>query len=457
MKLGLFGLLVTLLFALSGAPAMAKSDASVSPSAGARTISLEEAYDMALATDQAIRIAYWEVRKANLLPWSALTRLGPSVTGSAGYNRNGNTTILPTRNKGGTRTDFDTFESHSGAGFGSMSFDQPLIDLTVFPAYKLGKISAEVARLEHQFTIRETLFGVATAYFEVLKQQRLVVVNQLTFQLSNEQLTLAQKRANAGEVTPTDILRAQVTLETARQALVAAENTLELDRNTLGNILNLPVDTKFDVSEPQDYPTEVPAFSSLLQRAYDHREDLRVKILGIDQDTQRKNQVIAEYGPRVVLQGSTEISNDTGSSRSNSRTWSAGISVQVPFLTGGQREIDLITARHQIEESKLARDQTMKTVESDAKQAWLTVRTLEVTLKASKVQVEAAEQAYKDLQAQYAASSATSVDVLSGLNDLNNARKNLAQQTYDYQVALRNLEQVSGVFQEKRVSKTKVR
>jgi outer membrane protein TolC len=58
---------------------------------------------------------------------------------------------------------------------------------------------------------------------------------------------------------------------------------------------------------------------------------------------------------------------------------------------------------------------------------------------------------------QYAAGKATSVDVLSGLNDLDTARKNLAQQTYDYQVALRNLEEVSGIFQNERVQKAKVR
>jgi hypothetical protein len=40
---------------------------------------------------------------------------------------------------------------------------------------------------------------------------------------------------------------------------------------------------------------------------------------------------------------------------------------------------------------------------------------------------------------------------------LNTARKDLALQTYGYQVALRDLEQVSGVFQEERVRRSKIR
>jgi outer membrane protein TolC len=71
--------------------------------------------------------------------------------------------------------------------------------------------------------------------------------------------------------------------------------------------------------------------------------------------------------------------------------------------------------------------------------------------------VEAAEQGYLDLQNQYSAGTATSVDVLSALNDLNSARRDFAVQTYAYQVALRNLEQTAGIFQEARVLKSKIR
>ena len=61
------------------------------------------------------------------------------------------------------------------------------------------------------------------------------------------------------------------------------------------------------------------------------------------------------------------------------------------------------------------------------------------------------------MQIQYTAGTATSVDVLSALNDLNTARKDLAVQTYGYQVALRNLEQTSGIFQESRVRSSKIK
>jgi outer membrane protein TolC len=425
------------------------------------TLTLEQAYDRALATDQTIHIAYWEIRKANLLPWSALAKLGPQITANASYVKSNlatRSTIIQTDPTTQIPQTVDiTSHARSGSAEGGFTYVQPLIDLTVFPAYHLGSLTRIATRLEHQFTIRETLFGLASAFYEVLKQQQLVVVDRETLRLTNEQLDLAQKRANVGEVTRADVLRAQVTVEQARQTMVQDEGVLDLDRNTLANILNFAPDTPFTVVEPPDYPSALPDFQGLLGRAYTHREDLKVANIAIDQDIARRNEVVGTYGPRVVAQMDGERGHASGSTNDSTYNYDATVSVQLPIFTGGQREIDLLTADRQIEETKLNRDKTAKTVESDVKGAWLAVRTLQQTLKALHAQVVAAEQGYHDLENQYRAGTATSVDVLSALNDLNDARKDLAVQIYGFQVALRNLEQVTGVFQEARVQRSKIR
>lgn len=436
--------------------------AATAGAAEPRVITLEEAYDRTLGTDQSIRIAYLEVRKARLLPWSALTRIAPQLTANGNY-RYGESAL--TRNF--TETSGDTLDvngvqvrnvertsnSRSGAAAAGFTLQQPLIDLTVFPAYRAGKLSAESARLQHRFTIRGTLFGVAQGYYAVLEQQRLVEVNRETLRLSKEQLELATIRANVGEVTRSDVLRAEVVFQTSRRTLIESENILESRINTLGNILNFAPGTPFRVADPPNFPTTLPPFEELLKRANDRREDLRVQDLAVQQDIERKNQVLGEYGPRVVAQFDGDIANNTGTSNSKQRAWQATVGVQLPIFTGGQREIDLATTRLQIEQTRLNRDSLAKTIEQEVKDAWLTVRSLEETLKALRAQVEAAEQGYKDIQNQYKAGAATNVDVLSALNDLNTARSDLNRQTYTYQVALRNLEQVTGIFQERRVER----
>jgi outer membrane protein TolC len=408
-----------------------------------RVITLDEAYDIAAATDQSIRIAYWEIRKANLLPWSALTALGPQLSAGAGYDRN------QAHAAGQIITDENSNLN--------VTYTQPFVNFSVFPAYRYGKLAAVAARLQHQYTIRQVLFGVANAYYEVLTQEGIVQVDQKTVDLAAEQYNVAQKRLNVGEVTPTDALNAQVTLESAKVALIQAKNTLLLDRDTLGNILNLGGDSGFQLVLPPDYPTTIPVFEKLLAIAYRNREDLEVGDIAIEQDVAKKGEIVAEYAPEIVGQVSDAYANARGFYGPQRQVWDASVSVSMPFLTGGQREIDLKTAGEQVEEDKLNRDKIVKTVEAAVKEAWLNAESLQESLVSLRIQVDAARQSYKDEQNDYQAGTAASVDVLSALINLNTSENTLEVQVYAYQVALRNLEAAAGVFQQERVQRDKIK
>ncbi len=384
-----------------------------------------------------------EIRKANLLTWSALTTLGPRLSAGGGYSRD--------QTHGGGL--IVTNESSSL----NFNYTQPFVDFSVFPAYHYGKLAAVATRLQHQFTIRQTLFGVASAYYQVLTQQGVVEVDQKTVDLAAQQLDVAQKRLNVGEVTPTDALNARVTLESAKVALIEAKNTLLLNRDTLGNILNLGGDSGFQVVLPPDYPTTIPPFEKLLAIAYRNREDLEVGNIAIGQDVAKKGEVVAEYAPTVTGQVNDSYGNAHGLYGPQTQVWDANVSVSMPIFTGGQREIDLQTAGEQIDEDKLNRDKIVKSVEGDVRQAWLNAGSLKESLDALRIQVDAARKSYEDEVNEYQAGTAASVDVLVALVSLNTSENALATQVYSFQVALRDLEEAAGVFQEQRVLREQVK
>ncbi len=425
-------------------------------------LSLEEAYDRVLATDQTIAIALIESYKARLLPLSALTVLGPQIFARLGYDPSESTTnggsggpsaattrtgligISPGNNrKVTTRTDL------LRAG---ITFQQTLFDFTVLPAYRLGKLTDEAVRLQYQATVRDTLFGVARAYYEVLKAQAVVLVNEQTLELAAEQLDQAEKRFKVDPGRRTDTLRAKSTLENARRTLIESQAALTLARNTLSNILNLGGRDDFDLAEPTAAKFDDESFESALAQAYARREDYQISAIAIKQDIERRNQVRGEYGPRVVADFNQNWDSYNGSDR-YVNNWSAGLALQIPIFTGGQREIDMRTAQHQIDQARLNYERTGKAVQEELKAAWLNVRTLKETIKALRAEVEAAAQNNKDLQVQYQAGTATSLDVQIALREVNNSRTILATQTYDYQVALRELQRAQAAFQPLRVTK----
>lgn len=427
-------------------------------------ITLEQAYDRTLASDQTIAIALIEIHKANLLPLSALTRLGPQISANLSYDpssvttsgNSSSTTSSSGLMSGGTtsltKSTSQRVTTHTDLRRASISWQQTILDFTVFPAYRLGKLTAESTKLQYQATVRDTLFGVARAYYDVLRQRDIVNVNQQTQDLAMEQLDQAQKRLDAGDVARTDVLRAKATLEAARKTLIESSSALVLARNTLANILNLVDREGYEVTEPAGAQGGNEGFDFALNQAMTRREDYQISAIAIKQDIERRNEIKGQYGPRIVADVSQNRDRYNGSDRSQDN-WSASLALQIPIFTGGQREIDMRTSKDQIEQTRFSHEKLAKTIQEEVKAAWLSVRTLRDTLVAVRAGLEAAEQNYKDLQVQYREGAVTNLDVQIALRDLNNARTTLAAQTYDYQVAVRDLERAEASFQPLRVTK----
>lgn len=402
-------------------------------------LTLEQAYERALATDQSIGIAAQGVRKAELLPWSSASRLGPRLTANASYEH-------PERELSG-----DNGPIRSETTRADITLQQPLFDPQIFAALRASKLSVEASKLAHRSTVRTVLFGVSRAYFEVLKQQRVNEVNRETLELAREQLALAERRYNVGVAVKTDMLRARVQVEQANRAVTESANALLYAQAVLANVLNIS-NAVVQVTEPPATKPGAESYDALLNRAFERREDLQAGQIEIRRSQELHSVVRADWGPRVTGRFSYQwIDPETQSQKSD--FWDAGIAVQLPIFNGGQRSVDLKRSALEIVEAQLQQENLSKVVEQDVKAAWLLVQALEKTLVAIRAQVAAAEENYKDLQSQYRAGAATSLDVMSALNDLNTARRDLATQTYDFEVAALNLERATGTFQDQRVEK----
>ncbi|MBV9463116.1 MAG: TolC family protein [Verrucomicrobiae bacterium] len=443
-------------FAMALFPALAwaglSDEAEASSSAGStnavasESLTLEEAYDLTLRSDQSIRVALEQIRIANLQPWSALTRIAPQVTANGSY------TTTNVRN------------GSAAAGFGSgasanpdlkradITLNQPLLDLTVFPVYHQGLLAERVARLQRNLAIRNVLFGVAQAYYGILKQQSIASVDREVVRLTGEQLDAAQARFDVGEVTMTDVLAARTTLEQARAALFRAENDLQAARDQLSSILNMDFHRIIAVSEPPSEPQKLPDLDAVVLRAREAREDVQVGRLAVEQAKTTRSEVVAEYGPRLSAQLSENWA-DPASVGNRNPYWQAGLAVQLPIFEGGQREIDLIQAGYQINIAKLNLETTQKTAALDVRNAWFMAKTARAVLATLRVAVESAEKNYANQRERYRAGEATSLDVLDAVRNLQAARSDLASQTYDYQVDLLNLEKAIGDFQDSRVAR----
>ena len=408
-----------------------------------RVIALEEAYRLAVVNEEQVAIAARELAKAKLLPWRAVALMTPRGEIGGSYSRNkdeiafnappearslfGGSSVIRPRNNWLT-----TFQ-----------VTQPLIEPSFFPSWRLGKDAVRAEEERYEFTIRGVLFGVAQAYYEVLRFEAQVKVAQDTLNLAREELKRAHVRFRVGEVTKTDILRAEVAVERAGRALVVDRNRLKLARTVLARTVGLL--EMVGVLEPTPAQAVESAYTSLLDQAYAHRQDLRAQNLAVRVASERKNMVLTRYFPQVNAQFSyPRLDPETFANRD--KFWTLFVNLRWPLFDGGNRELDLLEANETLSQTKLRVTELEKQIRVEVREALLSVETLHATLETLHKEVALARENYEMTSKQYRVGLSTSLDVNTALNALNQVRTQLIDQTYTHQIALLNLDNAIGVF-----------
>jgi outer membrane protein len=411
-------------------------------------IPLPAAYHLAIQNEERIKIAGHELGKAQLLPWRAIAQLTPRSDIRGLYTRNKDEISF---DGGGAANPFGGASTIRPLArwTGIFSITQPILEPAFFASRKLGKASVQESQERYDFTIREILFGVARAYYSVLRSQAQVTVARDTLALSQDELRQAQVRFRVGEVTKTDVLRAEVTVERGERTVVTDHNRLRLAYTTLARTIGMP--EPLGVMEPKPAVYNPVPYSQLLEQAYAQRQDFRAQEIGVDIVKQQKNLVLARYFPRVNARWEfPRLDTETFAERD--KFWTLFLNFEIPLFDGGTRELDLLEQNENLAQSKLRVDQMRKDIQVEVKDALVTVETLGSTLNTLEKEVDLAQENYDITSKQYRVGLATSLDLNTSLNALNQVRTQLIDQRYAYQVALLRLQQTTGVFAQDYVS-----
>jgi len=409
-----------------------------------RVIALEEAYQLAVVNEEQVAIAARELAKAKLLPWRAVALMAPRGEIGGAYSRNKDEIAFNAPPEARSLFGGSSVIRPRNNWLSTFQVTQPLIEPSFFPSWRLGKDAVREEEERYEFTIRGVLFGVAQAYYEVLRFEAQVKVAQDTLKLAQEELKRAHVRFRVGEVTKTDILRAEVAVERAGRALIVDRNRLKLARTVLARTVGLSEET-VGVLEPTPPQAVESDYASLLDQAYAQRQDLSAQNLAVRVARERKNLVLIRYFPQVDAQFSyPRLDPETFANRDE--FWTLFVNLRWPLFDGGNRELDLLEANETLSQTELRVTELEKEIRVEVREALLSVETLHATLETLHKEVALARENYEMTSKQYRVGLSTSLDVNTSLNTLNQVRTQLIDQTYTYQIALLNLDNAVGVF-----------
>ncbi|MDD4861162.1 MAG: TolC family protein [Smithellaceae bacterium] len=315
--------------------------------------------------------------------------------------------------------------------------------------YEASKVAEDAARVEETAKTLDVVLDVKIAYFNILRMQRLTDTARRQVEMLGAHSEVADNFFRVGLIPKNDMLQAEVELANGKQTLVKAKNAVQLTKARLNTILKRDVLTPVEIVDILDYKPMRQSFDECLGIARQHRPELKISALRVEQAGKMVSAAKSEFFPAVSLVGNYARFGDTaslsGTQYKDTESWQVMAVASWNFWEWGKTKyrVDAGKARE-----NQAMDQTRELndqIALEIKNAFLVLQEAESQIAVSQKVIEQAEENFRIAEARYKERVARSTEVLDAQTLLTKAKAEYANALADYNIAHARLQRAMGV------------
>lgn len=406
--------------------------------AEALPIDLQTAIDKAFASHANIKIAEYTTDAARANYNAARESFGPKVTFSHTSSRGGYWDEQYNSALGG-------YSKQLGNSYkNGLNLSIPIYNGILNAAEKQAKVNYQSSVLGEELAFINLKQAATDAYFTLLAAKDARQVYEQSVAALEDHLKNVQAQYDVGVVAKVDLLRSEVELTSAQQALIKAENGYHIAEATLNNIMGIPQDTKLSPKEILSYSAYGQTLPESIEYALTHRMDLQQSRLQVKAAEAALNSAKAGWQPSVsgVASNSWSSSHWPGDDGSN---WGVGVNVSMDLFDTGVTKSKVASAKANLMKAKESYRQDTDNVRLDVRNSYYNLREAEKRISTTQVAVAKAEEDYHIAQVRYEAGVGTNTDVLDAQVALREARNNYNTALYDYNSSKSALQTATGI------------
>jgi outer membrane protein len=301
--------------------------------------------------------------------------------------------------------------------------------------------AAEASLIEQRYAVTR---NAKVAFYNVLRATDVIRAAEARQQRADDALDAAERRQAVGSATRSDVLRAQLEVNNARQAIVSANNQKRSATFALGAMVG--VDGAVDAAAADSLVAAELPFTSeqLLEMALTNSPSV-VSAMASERAADAGVKVArAQYMPSVNTSGSYRWTNEAPSLSKINSSWSLSLGVSLPVFNRFAREdsyeranvqarlagIQLADARRQV---RAQLEQMLGDLQTALQQITLAQQALVVAQEDMRVQEE-----------RYRMGVSTILERATSQENLVGAERDVISARYDYQLALASVESLIG-------------
>ena len=406
--------------------------------AGAQTkLTLPEALERALRVNNTVERSRIEVNAAEQSRKLLLSSILPQVQFTGSAIRNSTEVAF------GSGSDARTVLPGNDWNYRVVLSQPVYAGLREKRAYDQSKIGIINARLGVHETEDAVLLRVASNYLGVANADANIALEQRNTELAEKRRTQSNAFYQAGEVTKVDVLRAETSIKASQRLLANAQQQREAAVSGLRADLDLSGDIA--VTAPDSALAVLPDEQALVARAESSRPDIAVAENNI---RIAQLEIQKQRGARLPV-----VTFDAGYINQKaafpaSRYGYGAFRFSVPIWDWNQVNTRVVTAKDREEQARLLLEDAKTAAREDVRKAITDLHATDTTLQLAKEQLAAADAEYAQAFELYRAQETTSLDLASSEVSLADARRAVAAETLNHNLAQLRVWYAAGAIKE---------
>lgn len=300
------------------------------------------------------------------------------------------------------------------------------------------------AELSVQQSLNNLTLSITAAFLNILlAKENLTYVNDVV-STSEARVKQGQQFYDAGSIAKKDLLQLQATLAGDKYLQVQVQNDIRQNTLTLRQLLQLPVDTTFDVALPATLvlPRMLPSLKEAQSLALNSFPEIKIAKLGIDISELDIRKAKAGFKPVLTASGAlgtsySDVITNSVNSKTNYFTQTgnnfyqrAGLTLSIPIFSNYINKTNLAKANIIFKNAFLNYQNNALVLSQAVEQAYLNASNALQSYNAAEVQLKAASESYRIVNEQFKLGAVNSYDLLQQRNQYIQAIQAFTQAKY---------------------------
>lgn len=423
----------------------------VTPAGAARTLTLEEALDLADQHSPILRASRQDVQAAEAQQRIAQAAYLPKLDAiEAWANTNNPAQAFAFLLNQGRFTQAG-FDINSLNRPGSTENYRSALSL-VQPIYNGGReqLGTRMAELGYRAseegverTRQRVLFQVTKAYFDLVLSKSVQRIAGETVQIAESDAKQIAVRYKSGATVKSDVLQTEVRLASLREEAIRAEQAVRIAAVTLRHAIGLDEEVDTSGTLASEATPEV-RLEAVLVGAFQARPDYRELGAELRKAALGTKLAKSSYLPNVNLQGSYENNSTFPLGPNGQSNYGAFGVFTVNLFNGLSDAAQVRKARAQEEKVREQLEAKRREIEVEVVEAFYAVEAARERIAVSESAVAQAEENLRIIGNRYNSGIASVLDLLTAEVVLNQAKQNRLRAFYDAQIGEARLDLVTG-------------